>query len=52
MAIVLAYVWYEHAYDVREEMLCSIELASNTWFGLEVLRWYMHRWSNHYDRSL
>jgi hypothetical protein len=30
MAILLVYVQYEHTYDVREEMLCSIELTSNT----------------------
>jgi hypothetical protein len=30
MMIVLAYVRYEHTYDVREELLCSIELTSNT----------------------
>jgi hypothetical protein len=35
MTILLAYVWYEHAYDVREEMLSSIELTSNT-TGVEI----------------
>jgi hypothetical protein len=30
MMILLAYVRYKHAYDVREEMLCATELTSNT----------------------